>query len=81
MAWSYGVHIRTYSYDSYPRYLLPVAYGETTGWINNIYRPLRKTARDLDETLGPQSTTVSLIDGALGIFYYPSEEGYALFTW
>ena len=56
--------------------MLPVFYGETTGWINNIYRPVRKIARDLDGLLGPDSTIISLIDGSFRTFYYPEDKRY-----
>jgi hypothetical protein len=74
MVWTYTIHIHIYSYDAYPRYLLPVVYGETTGWINNIYKPYRKIAKNLNEILGPNSTVISLVDGAVGLFYYPERE-------
>jgi hypothetical protein len=56
--------------------LLPLVYGQPTGWINNIYRPVRKIAHDLDETLGPNATVISLVDGAFSSFYYPNEKRY-----
>ncbi len=76
-SWSYAIHVRIYTYDDYPRYLLPIVYGDSTGWINNIYRPVRKIARDLDEILGPGSTIISFIDGSFRTFYFPEDSRYS----
>ena len=71
--WTYYAHIKTYTYDNYPRSLVSITWGENLGWINNIYRPMHKIANTLDENLGPNGKFISIIDGALVLYYFPDE--------
>lgn len=74
LIWTYQTHLKTYSYETYPRGLAAKTWSEPLGWVNNIYRPLRKIAMTLDQTLKPNEKYISLIDGALSLYYYPNEE-------
>jgi 4-amino-4-deoxy-L-arabinose transferase-like glycosyltransferase len=73
VAWTYAIHLKTYTYDSYPRDLVSAVWGENLGWINNIYRPLRKIVGTLNDNLGSNGKYLSLVDGALTLYYYPDE--------
>jgi len=71
-AWSYQTHIKTYTYETYPKHLLPTVRGLSL-WRNNIDRPMEQMAQQLQEILKPDDQFIVLSDGAFPLYYFRDE--------
>jgi len=68
-AWSYQTHIKTYTYETYPKHLLPAVWGLSL-WRNNIDRPMEQMAQQLQEILKSDDQFIVLSDGAFPLYYF-----------
>ena len=73
--WTYQVHLKMYTYDSYPRSLATNFWAEPLGWPNNIYRPVVEIATSMNERLGPKGKYITLIDTSFEYFYFYNSDG------
>ena len=75
--WTYTTHTQTYTHDTYPNALITMTWGKELGWINNLDRPMHEISGNLSDVLHANDGYISLIDGALNLFYFPDETKYA----
>lgn len=70
--WTYYIHIKTYTHNTYPTKLLTAVWGSTL-WRNNLDRPMQALAQDMQRALKADERFIVLADGAFPLYYFPDE--------